>query len=580
MRSRSVQLSSSPLLTSKTPVWRSQLIVATIALAFAGLAVRAAYVQVIDNAFFKRQGEVRFARTLELPANRGRILDRNGLLLATSVPAPSIWANPEDMERDPEKLRQLARLLGMMPADLEKKLANEDKTFVWLKRQLDESVAKEILALDIKGVYTIKEYKRLYPEGEAAAHVVGFTNVEDVGQEGMELVFQKQLAGRSGSRRVIKDRLGRVVEDIGEAVLPVDGVDLQLSIDNKVQFFAYQKLRDAVLEHKAKAGSVVVLDAQSGEVLALANYPSYSPDKRVNLSGEQLRNRALTDTFEPGSTMKPLVISQALEKGIVRPESRIDTAPGRLTISGTTISDSHPQGTLTVSEVIQKSSNIGTVKIAMQMQPKDMWEIYTQVGFGQKPQIPFPGVVSGKLRPYKTWRPIEQATMSYGYGLSTSLFQLARSYTVFSHDGEVIPASLMKIENPSVTSGVRVMSAEHALAVRKMLNLAAGPGGTAPKAQTVGYSVGGKTGTAHKQEGKGYAGKKYRGFFVGLAPIERPRIIVAVMIDEPSNGRYFGGDVAAPVFSETVQQTLRLMGVQPDMSVKPQTAVQAVEESF
>jgi len=580
MRSRSVQLSSSPLLTSKTPVWRSQLIVATIALAFAALAVRAAYVQVIDNAFFKRQGEVRFARTLELPANRGRILDRNGLLLATSVPAPSIWANPEDMERDPEKLRQLARLLGVLPADLEKKLANEDKTFVWLKRQLDESVAKEILALDIKGVYTIKEYKRLYPEGEAAAHVVGFTNVEDVGQEGMELVFQKQLAGRSGSRRVIKDRLGRVVEDIGEAVLPVDGVDLQLSIDNKVQFFAYQKLRDAVLEHKAKAGSVVVLDAQTGEVLALANYPSYSPDKRVNLSGEQLRNRALTDTFEPGSTMKPLVISQALEKGIVRPESRIETAPGRLTISGSTISDAHPQGTLTVSEVIQKSSNIGTVKIAMQMQPKDMWEIFTQVGFGQKPQIPFPGVVSGKLRPYKTWRPIEQATMSYGYGLSTSLFQLARSYTVFSHDGEVIPASLMKIENPSVTSGARVISAEHALAVRKMLNLAAGPGGTAPKAQTVGYSVGGKTGTAHKQEGKGYAGKKYRGFFVGLAPIERPRIIVAVMIDEPSNGRYFGGDVAAPVFSETVQQTLRLMGVQPDMSVKPQTAVQAVEESF
>jgi len=342
------------------------------------------------------------------------------------------------------------------------------------------------LALDIKGVYSIKEYKRLYPEGEAAAHVVGFTNVEDVGQEGMELVFQKQLAGRSGSRRVIKDRLGRVVEDIGEAVLPVDGEDLQLSIDNKVQFFAYQKLRDAVLEHKAKAGSVVVLDAQSGEVLALANYPSYSPDKRVNLSGEQLRNRALTDTFEPGSTMKPLVISLALEKGVVKPESRIDTAPGRLTISGSTISDSHPHGTLTVNEVIQKSSNIGTVKIAMQMQPKDMWEIYTQVGFGQKPQVPFPGVVSGRLRPYKTWRPIEQATMSYGYGLSTSLFQLARAYTVFSHDGEVIPASLMKIENPISTAGVRVISEEHALAVRKMLNLAAGPGGTAPKAQTVG----------------------------------------------------------------------------------------------
>jgi len=273
MSSRSVQLSSSPLLTSKTPVWRSKLIVATIALAFVGLAIRAAYVQVIDNAFFKRQGEVRFARTLALPANRGRILDRNGLLLASSVPAPSIWANPEDMEREPQKLTQLARLLEMSPAELEKKLANEDKTFVWLKRQLDEAVVKQILALDIKGIYAIKEYKRLYPEGEAAAHIVGFTNVEDVGQEGMELVFQKQLSGRQGSRRVIKDRLGRVIEDVGEAVLPVDGEDLQLSIDNKVQFFAYQKLRDAVLDNKAKAGSVVVLDAQSGRGLGTGQLP-------------------------------------------------------------------------------------------------------------------------------------------------------------------------------------------------------------------------------------------------------------------------------------------------------------------
>jgi cell division protein FtsI (penicillin-binding protein 3) len=566
------------LLASRTPVWRSKFVVAAIALAFVGLCARAAYIQVFNNDFFQHKGEVRFARTLELPANRGRILDRNGLILASSVPAPSIWAIPEDVEMDAQERKALATLLDIPAADLSKKLADEDKTFVWLKRQVDADTAKKIASLNLKGIYQRMEYKRQYPEGEAAAHVVGFTNVEDVGQEGMELVFQKQLAGRSGSRRVIKDRLGRVVEDIGEAVLPVDGVDLQLSIDNKVQFFAYQKLRDAVLDNKAKAGSVVVLDAQSGEVLALANYPSYSPAKRVNLSGEQLRNRALTDTFEPGSTMKPFVISLALEKGIVKPETRIDTSGGHLTIAGSTISDSHAHGTLTVNEVIQKSSNIGTVKIAMQMQPREMWEMYTEVGFGQKPQVAFPGVVSGRLRPYKTWRPIEQATMSYGYGLSTSLFQLARAYTVFSHDGEVIPASLMKVNQPGV--GVRVISSEHAIAVRKMLNMVAGPGGTAPKAQTVGYSVGGKTGTAHKQEGKGYAGKKYRGFFVGLAPIERPRIIVAVMIDEPSNGRYFGGDVAAPVFSETVQQTLRLMGIQPDMSVKPQTSVQAVEESF
>jgi cell division protein FtsI (penicillin-binding protein 3) len=576
--SRSVQLSSSPLLASKTPVWRSKLIVAAIALGFTGLIARAAYVQVFANDFFLRQGEVRFARTLTLPANRGRVLDRNGMLLASSVPAPSIWANPEDIERDPAKLRELARLLDMSPAELDKKLKDDEKTFVWLRRQLDEPVVKQILALGIKGVYDIKEYKRLYPEGEAAAHIVGFTNVEDQGQEGVELVFQKQLSGKPGSRRVIKDRLGRVVEDVGETVPPVDGEDLQLSIDSKVQFFAYQKLREAVLEHKAKAGSVVVLDAQSGEVLALANYPSYSPDKRVNLSGEQLRNRALTDTFEPGSTMKPFAVALALEKGLVKPETPIQTAPGRITITGSTITDAHPHGVLSVNEVIQKSSNVGTVKLAMQMQPREMWEMFAQVGFGQKPQLPFPGVVSGRLRPYKTWRPIEQATMSYGYGISGSLFQVARAYTVFARDGEVVPATLMKAEQQ--VTGVRVISADNAKAMRKMLQMATGPGGTAQKAQTMGYSVGGKTGTAHKQEGKGYAGKKYRGFFVGMAPIEAPRIVVAVMIDEPSNGRYYGGDVAAPVFSQTVQQTLRLMGVQPDMAVKPQIVAKSVEESF
>ena len=576
--SRSVQLSSSPLLASKTPVWRSKFIVAAIALGFIALVARAAYVQVIANDFFIRQGEVRFARTLPLPANRGRVMDRNGVLLASSVPAPSIWASPEEIDRDPTKLRELARLLEMTPAELNKKLKDEEKTFVWLRRQLDEPIAKQILALGIKGVYDIKEYKRLYPEGEAAAHIVGFTNVEDLGQEGVELVFQKQLAGKPGSRRVIKDRFGRVVEDVGEAVPPVDGQDLQLSIDSKVQFFAYQRLREAVLENKAKAGSVVVLDAQSGEILALANYPSYSPDKRVNLSGEQLRNRALTDTFEPGSTMKPFAVALALEKGLVKPESPIQTAPGRITITGSTITDAHPHGVLTVNEVIQKSSNVGTVKMAMQLEPREMWEIFAQVGFGQKPQLPFPGVVSGRLRPYKTWRPIEQATMSYGYGISSSLFQVARAYTVFARDGEVVPATLMKAENQ--VAGVRVISVENAKAMRKMLQMAAGPGGTAQKAQTIGYSVGGKTGTAHKQEGKGYAGKKYRGFFVGMAPIEAPRIVVAVMIDEPTNGRYYGGDVAAPVFSQTVQQTLRLMGVQPDMAVKPQIVAHSVEESF
>jgi cell division protein FtsI (penicillin-binding protein 3) len=576
--SRSIQYTSSPLLASRTPVWRSKFVVGAIALAFVGLAARAAYIQVIANDFFQRQGEVRFARTLELPANRGRILDRNGLILASSVPATSIWAIPEDVNLDKTQLQQLAKLLEMPVGDLSKKLENEDKTFVWVKRQVDDSVARQITALNLKGVYQRKEYKREYPEGESAVHVVGFTNVEDKGQEGVELTFNKELAGRSGSRRVIKDRLGRAVEDVGEQIAPVDGRDLQLSIDSKVQFFAFQKLRDAVLENKAKAGSVVVLDVITGEVLALANYPSYSPAKRANLSGAQLRNRALTDTFEPGSTMKPFVIALALEKGLVKPETVIQTAPGHITIAGSTITDAHPHGPLSVNEVIQKSSNVGTVKMAMQMQPREMWEMYSQVGFGQKPQVPFPGVVSGRLRAYKTWRPIEQATMSYGYGLSASLFQLARAYSVFARDGELVPVTMLKATER--VTGVQMMEVRHAHAVLNMLHMVTGPGGTAPKAQTMGYSVGGKTGTAHKQEGKGYADKKYRGFFVGVAPIDNPRIVVAVMIDEPSNGKYFGGDVAAPVFSETVQQTLRMMGVQPDMAVRPQVVANAEEESF
>ncbi|MBP8053254.1 MAG: penicillin-binding protein 2 [Burkholderiaceae bacterium] len=576
--SRSIQYTSSPLLASRTPVWRSKFVVAAIALAFFGLAARAAYIQVFANDFFQRQGEVRFARTLELPANRGRILDRNGLILASSVPSPSIWAIPEDVDADKQQMQRLAKLLEMPVADLAKKLNDEDKTFVWVKRQVDDAVARQIDALKIKGIYQRKEYKREYPEGESAVHVVGFTNVEDKGQEGVELTFNKDLSGRAGSRRVIKDRMGRVVEDVGDQIPPVAGQDVQLSIDSKVQFFAYQKLRDAVLENKAKAGSVVVLDVLTGEVLALANYPSYSPAKRTNLTGAQLRNRALTDTFEPGSTMKPFVIALALEKGLVKPDSIIQTAPGRMSIGGSTITDAHPHGALTVKEVIQKSSNVGTVKLAMQTQPHEMWEMYSQVGFGQKPQVPFPGVVSGRLRAYKTWRPIEQATMSYGYGLSASLFQLARAYSVFAREGELAPVTLLKSDQPA--PGVRVMEARHANAVLNMLHMVTQSGGTAPKAQTMGYSVGGKTGTAHKQEGKGYADKKYRGSFVGVAPIDSPRIVVAVMVDEPTNGKYFGGDVAAPVFSETVQQTLRMMGVQPDMAVRPQIVAQAVEESF
>ena len=612
-----VRYATSPLLASRTPPWRVKFMIGAIGLGFAVLIGRAAWIQIIHNDFYQQQGASRYERRIELEANRGRILDRNGELLASSVPAPSLWAIPKDLNASPEQLRQLAKLIEMKPAELKKRLGTSPN-FVWLRRKVPDEVAQKVADLKIKGVYELREWRRQYPEGESAAHIVGFTNIEDEGQEGIELAYQKQLSGHDGARHVIKDRLGRVVESVGDTIPAVDGQSIRLSIDAKVQFYAYQRIRDAVIQHKAKAGSVVVLDAVTGEVLALANVPSYTPENRRNLTGAQLRNRALTDTFEPGSTMKPIIAALAIETRRVTPDTVIPTAPGRLTIDGSTISDSHPHGDLTVAEVIQKSSNVGTAKMALQMQPREMWEIYSAVGLGQKPQIGFPGVVTGRLRPYKSWRRIEQVTMSYGYGLSASLFQLAQAYTIFATDGELIPMTLLKrdggieprnasrpdderpvlafktafrpesqsgrvvSDEPVPVRGTRVISPETARAVRQMLMMATQPGGTALKAQTVGYSVGGKTGTARKQEGRGYAGNKYRAWFVGIAPISQPRIVVAVMVDEPGTGVYYGGEVAAPVFSQVVQQTLHRLGVLPDIEVQSQiqTSIPSEVESF
>ena len=579
---RSVTYSTSPLLASKTPPWRSKFLVAVVGASFVGLLGRALYVQVIGTEFFQRQGEIRYARTLELPASRGRILDRNGLILASSVPAPSLWAIPKDFDADPAQRKQLAKLLGMSPAALADKF-DDNQNFVWLLRQADDQVAKDVLAMNLKGIHQVREYKRRYPEGEAATHVVGFTNIEDHGQEGIELAHENELFGRNGTRRVIKDRLGRVVEDIGESVAAVDGRDIELSIDSKVQFFAYQRIRDAVAANKAKAGSVVVIDALNGEVLALANYPSYTPGDRRALTGAQLRNRALTDTFEPGSTMKPFIAGWALETHRVRPDTLLPNTPGRVVMFGSTITDSHEHGNLTVSQVIQKSSNIGAARMGLMFSPKEMWELYSSAGFGQKPQLEFPGAVTGRLRPYKSWKPIEQATMSYGYGLSASLFQIAHAYTVFAHDGELMPMTLLKNPDSKPVEGVRVFSEKTIQELLPMLHSVTLPGGTSPEAQAIGYSTGGKSGTAYKQEGKGYNKSKYRAWFVGLAPISNPRIVVAVMVDEPSNGQHFGGQVSGPVFSDVVQQTLRTLNVAPDIDVKMQITTQNVpgeEESF
>jgi cell division protein FtsI (penicillin-binding protein 3) len=575
---KGMQFSASPVLAVKLPLWRSRFVLFVMFAAFATLAGRALWLQGISTEFLQKQGEARYARTLELPATRGKIIDRNGQMLASSLPVRAIWAIPEDvLEATPEKLRELARLLDMNERDMRKKL-DSDRTFVYLKRQVEQSTVDKITALAITGIGTRREYKRYYPDGDVMSHVVGFTNVEDAGQEGMELAFQKSLAGVNGSRRVIKDRLGRVVEDIESVREPHDGKELALSIDRKIQNIAFSYLKEAVEKHKAKAGGIVVLDVRSGEVLALANLPTYNPNDRAGLTGAQLRNRVLTDTFEPGSTLKPFTVALALESRLVTPTTTIQTAPGRLTIGKATIGDSHAHGLLTVGQVIEKSSNVGTAKMALQMQPQQMWEMFTAVGFGQQPKLGFPGAVAGRVRPYKSWRPIEQATMSYGHGISTSLIQVAQAYMIFARDGEMIPLTFQKATDNPISQ--RVIAVKTARDMRAMLEKAAGPEGTAPKAQVPGYRVAGKTGTSHKLVGGQYA-NKYVSSFVGFAPVSDPRIIVAVMIDEPSSGGHFGGVVAAPVFSAVTANALRALNVAPDSAVTDIiVSPNAVEESM
>jgi len=564
--SKGVPFSKNPVLAVSLPAWRSRVVLFVLFAAFAALAARALWLQGVSTQFLQKQGEIRYARTLELPATRGKILDRNGQVLASSVPVKAIWAIPDDVLVAPkEKIRSLASLLEMSEGELRGKL-DSDRSFVYLKRQVDMEVADKIAKLGIDGIDARKEYKRFYPQGEVTTHVVGFTNVEDVGQESMELAQQKTLVGSTGSRRVIKDRLGHIVEDIGSIHEPHDGKDLTLSVDSKIQYIAFTQLKEAVEKFKAKAGGAVVLDVHTGEVLALANYPSYDPNDRKKLTGAQLRNRVMTDTFEPGSTLKPFTVALALDTGRVRPETRIDTGPGRFTIADRTISDTHAHGVISVSEIIMQSSNIGTSKIALSMPAQEMWEMFTKVGFGQQPKFGFPGAVAGRVRPYKSWRPVEQATMSYGNGISVSLIQLARAYLMFARDGDTIPLSFQKLKE--APPGQQVIKPQTARAMRAMLETVVSPTGTAPQAQVAGYRVGGKTGTAYKVENGKYAmPRKYIGSFVGMVPMSAPRFIIAVMIDEPTSGAHYGGQVAAPTFAAVASNALRAMNVAPDSAI-------------
>ena len=561
--SRAHKYAESPVLKLSMPPWRSRFLLVLLVLGMLLLIGRAFQLQVLDAEFLNREGEQRYLREMSIEASRGRIFDREGNVLAVSTPVRSIWAVPSDVNATPAQIQEVAKLLGQTSAELKRKLAS-DKRFVFLARQIAPETADRVTAMKIAGVFQDKEFRRFYPGAELSAHLVGFTGVDGKGLEGIELALQGELTGVDGARTVIRNRRGEIVEDVGLRKPERDGRDVALALDSKIQYIAHTQLRQAVATHRAKAGSVVILDARNGEVLALANWPTYNPNNRQGLSGGALRNRAVTDTFEPGSTLKPFTVALALEKGRFRFNSRIDTTPGRLTIGRATISDAHPHGVLTVAEVLQKSSNVGTALMAAELPSRDMWAMYDALGFGKPPALGFPGEVGGRLRAWNGWRPIEKATMSYGHGISMSLVQLARSYTVFGNGGRLLPLSLLKREQQA-SIGTPLLAPQAAREVLAMLELAVQDGGTAPKARIPGYRVAGKTGTAHKLEGGAYA-DKYVASFVGLAPVSNPRLIVAVMIDEPSAGKYYGGEVAAPVFSGIMESSLRSLGVMPDLS--------------
>ncbi len=561
---RGVPFSPSPILAVQLPAWRSRFVLFVLFAAFVVLAARAFWLQALTTDFLQKKGESRYARTLELPAVRGKIFDRNGEVMATSLPAKGIWAIPDAIEVTPDKLKKLAQLLEISVPDLQKKL-DASGNFIPIKRQVEPEVADQVLALAIPGIYARKEYKRHYPSGQIASHILGFTNVDDAGLEGIEYSHQKDLAGQTGSRRVIRDGKGRVIEDIAYIREPQDGRDLTLSIDSKIQYIAFTHLKQAVEENKAKAGAIVVLDVQTGEVLALANMPTFNPNVREGRNVNHIRNRVFTDTYEPGSTLKPFTVALGMDKGFISPDTVLDT-PKKLVFGSKTIGDSHAHAaTMSVAQIIQESSNVGTVRVAQKLQARQMWDMFTAVGYGQAlPRSFFPGAVAGRLKPYKTWQPVEQATMSYGHGISVSLIQVARSYMIFARNGEIIPLSFQKVTQPPQPQ--RVITEKTAIQMREMMERVVGPGGTAPYAQVRGYRVAGKTGTAHKVEAGRYV-NKYVASFVGLAPASNPRIIIAVMIDEPAGGKHFGGQVAAPVFANVASGTLRSLNVAPDTSV-------------
>lgn len=527
------------------------------------LVARAVHLQVLNTEFLNQQADTRHLRTETISAHRGTITDRHGEPLAISTPVDSVWANPKELAPAVDSVPQLARTLGLDSQLLIRRITRSmDKEFIYLKRGLSPDKAQEVMALKLPGVNVHREYKRYYPAGEVTGHLVGFTDINDAGQEGMELAFNHWLAGESGAKRVLKDRLGRSVENVESIRPPHHGKELRTSIDLRIQYVAYRALKTAIQSYNAESGSIVVLDTRTGEVLAIANQPTYNPNDRSQLQAERYRNRAITDIFEPGSSIKPLIVAAALESGQYRPSSIIDTAPGFVTVGAKTIEDSRNLGRVSLTTILARSSNVGATKLAMSLQPDQLWNTMTQFGLGSLTSSGFPGESAGLLTHYNHWRPISQATLAYGYGLSVTPLQLAQAYSTLGNHGSMQPVSLVALEQPG--EGQRILSPESASAVRRMLEEVVRPGGTGTGAAVAGYRIAGKTGTSWKFAAGGYSKDKYISIFAGLAPASDPRLAAIVVIDEPSGELYYGGDVAAPVFADVMAESLRLLAVPPD----------------
>jgi len=542
---------------------RRVFLLSLMVLAVGLLVCRAVDLQLLRNAFLQEQGDARSLRVVSIPAHRGMITDRNDEPLAISTPVDSIWADPQEMLAASAQWPRLAKLLDLNVRWIKDRLReNANREFVYIKRHIPPALADQVMALDIPGVFAQREYRRYYPAGEVAGHVLGFTNVDDVGQEGAELTYEQWLRGTPGSMRVIKDRLGRVVETVERINEPVPGRDLKLSIDRRIQYLAYRELKAAVQENRAASGSAVVLDVKTGEVLAMVNQPTYNPNNRDSLRSSHYRNRAVTDVFEPGSTVKPFTVAMALESGRYRPDTLIDTEPGTLRVGPNTIHDTHDYGLINVSTVIAKSSNVGASKIALSLPPQRLWTLFHQVGFGSLSGADFPGEAAGSLPDYHHWYPIDHATFSFGYGLSVSTLQLARAYAVLAAGGVIKPVSFVPVDHEP--EGTRVMSAKVARQVMAMLEGVVSDEGTGDLARVPGYHVAGKTGTARKSVSGGYAEDSYVSLFAGMIPATRPRLVMVVVINDPRSSQYYGGMVAAPVFSRVMSGAVRLLDIAPD----------------